>query len=134
MKTNQMKNSLLLFLAAFIWGTAFIAQSKGMDHLSPFAFNGVRNLIGATFLFGLVMVRKISNPSIYEGIDMKFTVKGGILCGIALTCSSMLQQYGILHTTVGKAGFLTTLYVIFVPIAILYGLIAIFLSMIAYEL
>lgn len=117
MKTNQMKNSLLLFLAAFIWGTAFIAQSKGMDHLSPFAFNGVRNLIGATFLFGLVMVRKISNPSIYEGIDRKFTVKGGILCGIALTCSSMLQQYGILHTTVGKAGFLTTLYVIFVPIA-----------------
>lgn len=117
MRSNKTRNSLLLFLAAFIWGTAFIAQSKGMDYLSPFAFNGVRNLIGATFLLGLVLVRRVSNPSIYESIDWGFTLKGGILCGIALTCSSMFQQYGILHTTVGKAGFLTTLYVIFVPIA-----------------
>lgn len=117
MISNKTRNSFLLFLAALIWGTAFIAQSKGMDHLSPFAFNGVRNLIGATFLLGLVLVRRISNPSIYKSINWGFTLKGGILCGIALTCSSMFQQYGILHTTVGKAGFLTTLYVIFVPIA-----------------
>ena len=117
MKNNQARNSLLLFIAAFIWGTAFIAQSKGMDHLSPMAFNGVRNLIGASFLLILVVVRYVKNPAVYRGLDMAFTIRGGLLCGVALTASSTLQQYGLFYTTVGKAGFLTTLYVIFVPIA-----------------
>lgn len=117
MRGKTTRNSFLLFLAAFIWGTAFIAQSKGMDYLSPFAFTGVRNMIGSTFLLGLVLVRRLINRDIYKDINWPLTIRGGIFCGIALTFSSMLQQYGMLYTTVGKAGFLTTLYVIFVPIA-----------------
>lgn len=117
MKNKTTRNSFLLFIAAFIWGTAFIAQSKGMDYLSPFAFTGVRNLIGSTFLLVLVLVRRLVNRNVYKEINWSLTIKGGILCGIALTFSSMLQQYGMVYTTVGKAGFLTTLYVIFVPIA-----------------
>ena len=116
MKVNTKLHSFYLFLAACIWGMAFVAQSKGMEYMDPFTFNGVRCLIGAVVLFIFILVRnKISGRSLKE-IDWKVTGLGGLSCGLFLTFASMLQQYGIVYTTVGKAGFITTLYIIFVPI------------------
>lgn len=116
-KKKQMEHSLLLLLAAFIWGLAFVSQSKGMDYMHPLTFNGVRSLIGAFVLFLYLNIRNRLGAKPDKKIDIKKTIKAGILCGLALTAASTLQQYGIQYTTVGKAGFITTLYIIFVPIA-----------------
>lgn len=112
-----MEHSLLLLLAAFIWGLAFVSQSKGMDYMHPLTFNGVRALIGAFVLFLYLNIRNRLGGKPDKKIDVKKTIKAGILCGLALTAASTLQQFGIQYTTVGKAGFITTLYIIFVPIA-----------------
>lgn len=117
MKNISLKSSMLLFLAAFIWGVAFVAQSVGMDYMGPFSFNGARFLMGSVVLLPLVIYRRQKNRK--EGIpaaDTKITIKGGICCGLALCAAALLQQYGIMYTTVGKAGFITTLYIIMVPI------------------
>lgn len=117
MKTNEKLHSFYLFLAACIWGMAFVAQSKGMEYMDPFTFNGVRCLIGAFVLLIFILVRnKISGRSLKE-LNWKVTGLGGLSCGLFLAFASTLQQYGIAYTTVGKAGFITTLYIIFVPIA-----------------
>lgn len=117
MKTNARLHSFYLFLAACIWGLAFVFQSKGMEYMDPFTFNGVRCLIGALVLFVFILVRnKITRRSLKE-LDWKVTGLGGLSCGLFLTFASALQQFGIVYTTVGKAGFITTLYIIFVPIA-----------------
>ena len=116
-KNEQMTHSLLLVLAAFIWGMAFVSQSKGMDFMHPLTFNGVRALIGAfALLIYIGISRKIAGVNAKK-IDWKVTARAGVLCGLALALASTLQQFGIKYTTVGKAGFITTLYIIFVPIA-----------------
>lgn len=105
---KQLKGSAVLFLAAVVWGFAFVAQSEGMRYVGGFTFNCVRSLIG-----GLVLV-----PCIFlmrEKID-RTVLRGGICCGIPLCIASNLQQQGIKYTTVGKAGFITALYVVLVPI------------------
>lgn len=117
MKVNTKRNSCLLFLTACIWGLAFVSQSKGMEYMDPFTFNGVRSLIGAGSLLIFLMIRnKVTGGSIKD-LDVKVTLSAGLCCGIALTIASTLQQFGIAYTTVGKAGFITTLYIIFVPMA-----------------
>lgn len=116
MNRQTTRNSLLLFLTACIWGMAFVSQSKGMEFMHPFTFNGVRALIGAlVILIYIVVSRKLAGAKA-KPVNWKITVKAGILCGIALTIASTLQQVGIKYTSVGKAGFITTLYIIFVPI------------------
>lgn len=116
-KNEQMTHSLLLVLAAFIWGMAFVSQSKGMDFMHPLTFNGVRALIGAFALFIYIVIsRKVAGNKARK-IDWPVTVRAGLFCGLALTLASTLQQFGIKYTTVGKAGFITTLYIVFVPIA-----------------
>jgi len=108
---------LLLFLTACIWGMAFVSQSKGMDYMHPFTFNGVRALIGAFVLFiYIVITRKLAGAKA-KPIEWGITLRAGLWCGLALTVASTLQQFGIKYTTVGKAGFITTLYIIFVPLA-----------------
>ena len=117
MKNTSLKSSMLLFLAAFIWGVAFVAQSVGMDYMGPLSFNGARFLMGSAVLLPLVIYRRKQNRK--AGVlpaDTKITIKGGVCCGLALCTAALLQQYGIMHTTVGKAGFITTLYIIMVPI------------------
>lgn len=109
--------SFLLLTAAFIWGMAFVSQSKGMDYMGPLTFNGVRSLIGSLVLaLYLFLTGRITGER-SKGTDWKMTLRGGICCGLALTAASTLQQFGIQYTTVGKAGFITTLYIIFVPVA-----------------
>lgn len=114
---KKTRNSILLLLAACIWGMAFVSQSKGMDYMGPFTFNGVRALIGAfVLLIYIVVTRKLAGEKA-SPVPWGSTLKAGILCGLALTTATTLQQYGLLYTTVGKAGFITTLYIIFVPLA-----------------
>ena len=110
-------NSLLLLLTAVIWGMAFVSQSKGMDYMHPFTFNGVRALIGAFVLFVYIVVSRRLAGNRAKPICWGVTLRAGLWCGLALTVASTLQQFGIKYTTVGKAGFITTLYIIFVPLA-----------------
>lgn len=122
---NSIKSSLLLLLTATIWGIAFVAQSVGMDYVGPLTFNGVRFLIGAAVLLPFILWREkqqkrkeqIENTTDEEKkADRRLLLTGGICCGAALCFASLFQQLGIMHTSVGKAGFITTLYIIIVPI------------------
>ena len=122
MKTETWKRSGILLLAAFIWGIAFVAQSVGMDYVEPFTFNAVRMLLGGFVLIPCIFILEKINPPERkeEKPDKKMLIIGGILCGIALCVGSSLQQIGIAmysaDTNVGKAGFITALYIILVPL------------------
>ena len=118
-RIRQARGTLLLVLTAFIWGTAFVAQSVGMDHVGPFTFNGVRNLVACVALSPVIFffdfTRKKKNI-VKPELQNKLYIKGGIICGVFLFAASSLQQIGIMYTTAGKAGFLTALYIVFVPV------------------
>lgn len=111
------KNGFLLFLTAFIWGTAFVAQSVGMDHLGPFGFNGIRSLIGGAALLPCIWILGRTDREHRRKEDRKTLLAGGISCGLALFAASSLQQIGIQYTTAGKAGFITAFYIVLVPVA-----------------
>ena len=113
----KLKGSLMLLAAAVIWGTAFAAQSKGMDYVQPFTYNSLRTLLGGVALIPvIVFFRKTGNDSsAAKAISAKASVKGGICCGAVLFAASSFQQLGISLTSAGKAGFITALYVIIVP-------------------
>ncbi len=111
------KNAFILALTAFIWGTAFVAQSVGMDYLGPFTFNGVRSMIGGIALLPCIaLLQVINGKSRAEEGNRKDLVIGGIACGLLLFAASSLQQIGIMYTTVGKAGFITAMYIVLVPV------------------
>lgn len=119
MKNLPTKNLSLLFLTAFIWGTAFVAQSVGMDHLGPFAFNAVRSLIAGIAMIPVILFfnrSKSPEKKQEERANRKTLILGGVACGLALGVAANIQQMGIQHTTVGKAGFITALYIVIVPI------------------
>ena len=124
MSAKHSKNFILLFLTALIWGVAFVAQSVAMDYIGPYTFNAVRSLLGGivlvpcVFLFGQKKKSVIDeDPSKGTAIDRPGDmITGGLLCGIMLFLSTTLQQVGIQYTTVAKAGFITALYIILVPI------------------
>lgn len=121
MQKGTVRNSILLLLTAVIWGTAFVAQSVGMDYIGPFTFNAVRFLIGGTVLLPLIFYFKKVTPVTEKTepekrFERKTLLIGGVLCGLAIWGGSTFQQLGIQYTSVGKAGFITTLYIIIVPI------------------
>lgn len=114
---KAIRSGFLLLLAAFIWGIAFVAQSVGMEHLGPFSFGMARFFLGSIVLLPLVVFRRRQNRK--KGIKAagkKITWMAGICCGLALGVATSFQQMGLKYTTVGKAGFITTLYIIIVPI------------------
>ncbi|MBQ8233861.1 MAG: DMT family transporter [Lachnospiraceae bacterium] len=117
MKKSSAGSSFLLFLTACIWGMAFVSQSKGMEYMQPFTFNGVRSLIGALSLVVYLLLTGKLTKGKFTKAQWKRNLQAGLCCGLALTVASTLQQFGIKYTTVGKAGFITTLYIIFVPLA-----------------
>jgi len=134
----RFRGNLLLLLTAMIWGAAFVAQSVGMDYVGPFTFNGVRFLIGGIVLIPFIWLK--DKRKLHENIafhnkkinfftgklkkegkteqrnEAKTLLIGGICCGVAVGAASSFQQIGIVHTTVGKAGFITALYIVFVPL------------------
>lgn len=116
--------TLMLLLAAFFWGSTFVAQSSAAETISPFSYLFARSAIGALALllvifFRIVFQRRRTNGESIpqKALFTKKTLKGGVLCGIALTAASALQQYGIhLGAGAGEAGFLTAVYMFFVPL------------------
>jgi len=114
MNKNILKNDLLLLLTAIIWGSAFVAQSVGMDYIGPFYFNGLRFILGALSLLPLIYVRIKRKAPV--GTLKQYLVYG-VLSGICLFGGASLQQIGIIYTTAGNAGFITGLYVILVPLS-----------------
>lgn len=125
MKKTNVKSPLLLLLAAVIWGVAFVAQSVGMEYVGPFTFNAVRSIIGGLVLlpciFLLDRMKKEDNKEIVLSKGEKKQANkalfiGGFSCGLCLCVASNLQQIGISYTTVGKAGFITAMYIIIVPV------------------
>lgn len=117
---KKLQSSIMLLIAAIIWGTAFVAQCEGMRYVEPFTYNALRMLIGGVVLIPVITVfRKISPSSLSKAEKrekQKRTLKGGICCGLVLFMASSIQQIAISSTTAGKAGFITTLYIVIVPL------------------
>lgn len=115
--TKKARNCLLLLITAAIWGMAFVSQQAGMDYMGPLTFNGSRNIIGSIVLIPVILMIRGRVPKAgRRPLPVKTTIIGGLACGAALTAASTLQQYGLTMTTVGKGGFITTLYIILTPI------------------
>lgn len=112
----QLKNSMLLLLTATIWGVAFVAQSAGMDYVGGFTFNCIRSLIGGLVLIPCIFLLRKWKGQSEEPTNNKILIAGGTSCGVVLFVASNLQQQGIRYTTVGKAGFITALYIVLVPV------------------
>lgn len=119
MQIKTLRSDLLLLLAALIWGFAFTAQRVGMEYMGPFLFNGIRFGLGALVLGAFILIRKNRVIDIHPEFlhDQKRTlVQGGIVAGLLVFTGATLQQTGMIYTTAGNAGFITGLYVVFVPI------------------
>lgn len=117
-KKKSFFGSILLLITSIIWGSAFVAQSKGMDYIGPFSFNGLRSIIAVIFLgiFLIILIYRNKNNPEFKLFKNKKAIIGSIFCGIALMFSTSTQQIAISMTTVGKSGFITSLYIILVPI------------------
>ena len=124
-RSRELMHSFLLVLAAFIWGSAFVAQAVGATYVGPFTFLALRSLIGFSALFLFVMVRHTlaqaylraqNMEGVLPQLNPKTLILGGLCCGTMLFLASLTQQIGIGYTTAGKAGFITTMYVVIVPI------------------
>ena len=119
MKSVTAKSDALLLTTAIIWGFAFVAQRVGMDYVGPFTFNGIRFAVGSLSLLPLLLMSR-EQPAATKNIlpppGLKTIFLGGSALGLALFSGASLQQVGLVYTTAGKAGFITGLYVIIVPI------------------
>lgn len=117
---KQLRNTLLLLLGALIWGTAFVAQSVGSGYVGPYTFLAARSWLACAFLIVLVLLRRgkarKADPGVPFWINGRMLLRGGVFCGIALFAASAAQQIGIGTTSTAKAGFLTALYVVLVPL------------------
>ncbi len=113
--SKKLRGNLLLLLTALIWGFSFVAQSVGMEHVGPFTFNALRFMLGGIVLLPL-MVRNIRRQAPKAGSDWKTVVLGGALSGLALFAAVTFQQLGLQTTSPGKAGFITALSIVMVPI------------------
>lgn len=120
--SKKMRGNLILLLTALIWGTAFVAQSAGMEHVQPFTYNGVRTLIGGLVLIPVIFLFDRLKPADQRpSPDKQKEIRrnsliGGAACGVVLCVASSFQQFGISMTTAGKAGFITALYIVIVPL------------------
>ena len=112
---NQKKSGeFMLLFTALIWGTSFVAQRSGMETIGPFTFNGIRCLLGALVLLPVII--GMDYHSTKKRRSTRSLIIGGLLCGLIFFLSSSVQQIGLVYTTAGKAGFITALYIVIVPI------------------
>lgn len=117
--TSKFKGSFMLLITSLIWGTAFVAQSEGMNYVEPFTYNALRTLLGGVVLIPVILIFKWAGKrrgTAQKECSKKDTVIGGICCGVVLFIASSFQQAGIVYTTAGKAGFVTALYIVIVPL------------------
>jgi drug/metabolite transporter (DMT)-like permease len=105
-----MQSNFLLLLTAMIWGFAFVAQRAGMEHVGPFAFNGIRFFLGALSLLPLILYFRKKDNTKFGPMILSIAV------GVVLFLGASLQQIGMVYTTAGNAGFITGLYVVLVPL------------------
>jgi drug/metabolite transporter (DMT)-like permease len=115
MRRQALRADLLMLLTAMIWGSGFVAQTAGMDHVGPFLYSGLRFALGSLCLLPLVIGRRASQPA-REPFMTRGLWIGGVVMGLALTLGINLQQVGLLFTSVTNSGFITGLYVIVVPV------------------
>lgn len=120
MNKYTLRQSMILFVTATIWGVAFVAQSVGMDYVGPYTFIAARNVIALLVLLPWMAFRDRSSRkkggSGAQKSDRRSLLTGGVCCGICLFAASVLQQFGMKYTTVGKAGFITAMYIVLVPV------------------
>ena len=114
MKKNTLKGNLILLLTAVIWGISFVSQRVGMEYIKPNTFNGLRTILGAIVLVPFIIFRDKTLKS--KKSDKKLLITGGAVCGVLLCLASTIQTWGMVYTTSGKSGFITAMYMIFVPI------------------
>lgn len=117
---NKLLGPVMLVAAAMIWGLSFVAQNEGMNHVEGFTFNGIRMMIGSAVLLPLILFRNKKNNKKLSKDEKRSVLKANIIgiipVGICLFLGSTLQQFAFNYTETGKIGFLTALYMIFVPI------------------
>lgn len=125
MTKKRIIGNLMLLTTAFFWGTAFVFQRSGMDHIEPLTFNSARMFLAFLALSAVVYItetlqKKKNLPETKSPAEVaefkKQTLIGGIVCGVMLTLGISFQQMGIVYTTAGKTGFITALYIVFVPV------------------
>ncbi len=113
---EKLRGSLCLVIATTIWGSAFIAQSVGMDYIEPFTFQTVRCFLAVVFLLPVIWLFDRDKKAYFQSWANPHLWKTGIVCGIALFVAAGLQQVGLVYTSAGKAGFITAMYIVLVPI------------------
>ena len=119
---KQSSGIIMLTLCALIWGTAFIAQSVGAQYVGPLTFNLSRSILATLFLIPCIFIfdalagKKLSIWGTENLEERKRLLRGGLICGLILTIDSLFQQIGMSYTTVGKGGFITSLYIVIVPV------------------
>ncbi len=109
MNLKHVKGPVMLLAASVIWGFAFAAQSSGMNYIGPFAFSAARSYLGAFVLIPVILMLE-------PVCSNRLWIKGGLICGLCLSGAMTLQQMGLVYTAAGKSGFLTALYILFVPL------------------
>ena len=122
-KKNNLVGSIMLMICAIVWGSSFVAQTTGAEYVGPFTFIALRSLLGSIalvpviFIMGAFKKKNTAEAAAEKNKDKKFFLFGGLACGVCLTFASVLQQVGIdKGTSPGKAGFITALYILLVPI------------------
>lgn len=116
---NKLRGSIFLSIAVLIWGSAFIAQSVGMERIGPFTFQTFRNGLAILFLIPMATVFDLGRCSLKESFAKWKNPrlwKAGLPCGLALFCAASFQQVGLVYTDAGKAGFITAMYIVVVPL------------------
>ena len=116
MKKQQIIGIVQLLLATLIWGCAFVAQSVGMDHLGPMSFQAVRSVLAVLALLPVIFLMDRSPGQYFRRWNSRALWKTGVLGGLALFAAQGLQQVGLLYTEPGKAGFITAMYIVLVPV------------------
>lgn len=122
MYQTEAKGTIFLLITALIWGSAFVAQSIGMDYIGPFTFSAARNVIAIIVLMPVILLFTDKRddgtyPPIWQQLKPDaITLTGGAWCGLTLGIADTLQQVGITMTTAGKAGFITAIYIVLVPL------------------
>lgn len=117
---KKILSNFALFLTALIWGVSFVAQKAGMDYVGAFSFNFARSILGGFSLIPLIFLVKMTTPDNrpkkLKHLQHLYLLKAGCCCGLALFTAMSLQQYSMISASAGKAGFISALYIIFVPL------------------
>lgn len=119
MDKKSLKSNGALLLTAIIWGLAFVAQSDGMNYIGPFSFGAIRCMLGSLVLIPVYLILQKKDGKLHdenEKIKRKKTVKAGLICGVVFFFATSTQQIGLQYTSPGKAGFISALYIVLVPV------------------